>query len=298
MSTLYARLFGRFGVRFEDHEPAGFEASKVRELFAFLALHRDHALPREYLGEQLWSESSGAQSRKNLRQTLWQLQLALGSAGLHEPPILVTSSDSIQFNTDADVWLDVHAFEQASVVATRLETPRPHSEHIAALTQAVELYQGDLLEGWYQDWCLFERERLQVAYLAMLNELVSHFEQHQAYDIASSFAERILRCDAAHERAHRRLMRLYYLRGDRTAALRQYDRCRAALADELDAAPAHETDALREQIRLDRVDAVLGSGEAPSRGRAVVDAVGSLRRAVQVLADAQRVLEGELRALE
>jgi hypothetical protein len=29
------------------------------------------------------------------------------------------------------------------------------------LKDAVNLYCGDLLEGWYQDWCLFERERLQ-----------------------------------------------------------------------------------------------------------------------------------------
>ena len=34
------------------------------------------------------------------------------------------------------------------------------------------VYRGDLLEGCYQDWCLFERERLQNAYLAMLDKLM------------------------------------------------------------------------------------------------------------------------------
>jgi DNA-binding SARP family transcriptional activator len=297
VSTLYARLFGRFGVRCDDLEPTGFEASKVRELFAFLAVHREQPLSREYLGEQLWSESSSAQSRKNLRQTLWQLQVALGSVGRHGPPILVTSSDSLQLNARADVWLDVHVFETAASTVSGIAAGALADEQVNALIRAVDLYQGDLLEGWYQDWCLFERERLQIAYLAMLNKLVAHFEHHQAYDAASDFAERILRCDAAHERAHRRLMRLHYMRGDRTAALRQYDRCRAALAEELDAAPSQETELLREQIRLDRGEAVLG-GLAPLVARpSVVDAAGSLRRAVQVLSDAQKALERELQSL-
>jgi DNA-binding SARP family transcriptional activator len=208
MSTLYTRLFGRFGVRCDDREPACFAASKVRELFAFLAVHRGESLSREYLSAQLWSESSSEHSRKNLRQTLWLLQLALGSAGLHEPAIVVASGESIQFNAHADVWLDVHVFEAASA-SVAVATAGLTGEHIAALVDAVGVYQGDLLEGWYQDWCLFERERLQVVYLAMLNKLVSHFDRHPVYDTASEFAERILRCDAAHERAHRRLMRLY-----------------------------------------------------------------------------------------
>ena len=54
--------------------------------------------------------------------------------------------------------------------------------------------------------------------------------EHGQTTYASTFAEplaygaRILHCDRARERTHRRLMRLHFLAGDRTAALRQYPR--------------------------------------------------------------------------
>ena len=41
------------------------------------------------------------------------------------------------------------------------------------LKQAVAVYQGELLQGWYQDWCLCERERFRDMYLAMLDKLMA-----------------------------------------------------------------------------------------------------------------------------
>jgi two-component SAPR family response regulator len=89
----------------------------------------------------------------------------------------------------------------------------------------VALYHGDLLEDWFQDWCLYERERLQNIYLAALDKLMDYCEASRDYDAGLAYGTRILRHDLARERTHRRLMRLYYLAGDRTSALRQYDRC-------------------------------------------------------------------------
>jgi hypothetical protein len=63
----------------------------------------------------------------------------------------------------------------------------------------------------------------------------------------------ILRVDRAHEQAHRRMMRLHALRGDRTAALRQYEQCVAALAEELGVQPTRRTLTLYDRIRADRL---------------------------------------------
>src|SRR5262249_56752701 len=91
-----------------------------------------------------------------------------------------------------------------------------------ALRNAVTLYQGDLLEGCYHDWCVYERERLQSDYLSMLDKLMSWCEAHRDYEAGLQYGHRVLRYERARECTHRRLMRLYYLPGDPTPALPQY----------------------------------------------------------------------------
>jgi DNA-binding SARP family transcriptional activator len=63
-------------------------------------------------------------------------------------------------------------------------------------------------------------------------------------------------------------MRLHYLNGDRTAALRQFERCRHALRTELGIEPAAPITLLYEQIRADRLEAAqspVPSGHTPAR---------------------------------
>ena len=55
--------------------------------------------------------------------------------------------------------------------------------------------------------------------------------------------------DRLNESAYRRLMRLHFLNGDRSAALQAYETCLTLLTDELGVAPASETLALLEHIR-------------------------------------------------
>ncbi|MCA9932357.1 MAG: bacterial transcriptional activator domain-containing protein, partial [Anaerolineales bacterium] len=77
------------------------------------------------------------------------------------------------------------------------------------------------------------------------------YESQQAYDQAIVCGQQILCYDRARERTHRRLMRSYYLSGDRTGALRQYERCCTVLEDELQVQPDHRTQFLFEQIQND-----------------------------------------------
>src|SRR5687768_5548803 len=78
MSRLRITLFGKLCLRGRDDQLlAGFDARKIQELFCYLLLHRDHAFPREVLASLLWGDCPTDQSKKYLRQTLWQLQCAL-----------------------------------------------------------------------------------------------------------------------------------------------------------------------------------------------------------------------------
>jgi two-component SAPR family response regulator len=128
------------------------------------------------------------------------------------------------------LWLDVEVFERAFMLVQRQRGADSTRAHVESLQEAVQLYRGDLLEGWYQDWCLYERERLQNMYLVMLDKLMCHCEAMREFELGLFYGSQILRYDRAHERTHRQLMSLQYLSGDRTAALRQFERCVAALA--------------------------------------------------------------------
>ena len=145
------------------------------------------------------------------------------------------------------MWTDVGAFEQAYECLHKLE--ELDAVRAQTLQQAVSCYQGDLLEGWYQDWCLCERERLLNMYLIMLDRLIGYCEKHQEYDAGLDYGERILKYDPARERTHQQVMRLKCLAGDRTGAMRQYDRCVKALSRELGVPPSRRTRELFDRIR-------------------------------------------------
>lgn len=253
MPPLRLRLFGRFSANDENRSIEGLDASKAQELLCYLLLHpKAHA--REALASVLWADSSTAQSKKYLRQTLWQLQSTLESRlGPLPHRVALVQAEWVRLNPALDLWLDVAVFENAfsllqteSNVELKLSTAK-------AVQEAVELYRGDLLEGYYQDWCLYERERLQNMYLVMLERLIAHSESRSEYDRGLSYAAQALRYEHASERTHRHIMRLYYFAGDRTAALRQYDRCVAALQAEFDVKPTLRTVELFRQIQADQL---------------------------------------------
>src|SRR4051794_28608068 len=77
MSGINICLFGRFCVKRNEQVLHGLDARKVQELFTYLLLHRGRPQSREGLAGLLWGDHSTTQSRKNLRQALWQLQAAL-----------------------------------------------------------------------------------------------------------------------------------------------------------------------------------------------------------------------------
>jgi DNA-binding SARP family transcriptional activator len=239
-------------LRCGDQIVSGLEAQKTQELLCYLLLNRGRAYVREKLADVLWSNSSGAQSRKYLRQALWQLQTVLDRTNGAGNSLLVVESDWLHINPAADFWMDVYQFEQAVAMTRGRQGKELSLAEAQSLRAAVQLYRGDLLENWYQDWCLLERERLQNMYLASLDKLMDYCEAQPAYEDGIAFGEQILRSDRARERTYRRLMRLYYLAGDRTGALRQYEHCAAALNQELGVRPAGRTIALYMLIRTDQ----------------------------------------------
>lgn len=269
MAGLSIRLFGQVSVQRDDQPLAGLSA-KALELLCYLLLHRGRSHTREVLADTLWPDASDSVAKKYLRQAIWQLHSVLADGVRGEEAesgaLLTMRPGWVRINPRAGWWLDVAAFEQAYNLCRDTRGKDLSDAQAQALESAVVLYRGDLIEAWYQDWCLYERDRLQQTYLAMLEQMMGCCETRQRYATGVAYGQRILRYDPAQESAHRHLMRLYYLAGDRTSALRQYERCASALARHFSLRPSRETDALYQQIRTDYLEDPAADVTAARRG--------------------------------
>lgn len=243
MSDLRIRLFGDMEVVRDGQRLARFPTRKSRALLAFLTLHHRRFHPREMLANIFWPGSPTGSARKRLRTELWLTRKFLEPTSVGES-VLTTRNDSVGLNPASGVWVDVAELER------NLECEN--------LQNAAELYRGDLLEGFYEDWCLEARERLRARYLSVLERLMSFHQARREWPLAIEYGRRVLDHEPLCEHVHRDLMRCHFEMGNRTAALRQYHRCADLLMAELDVEPMHETSILCQQIKTFQGQQVAG----------------------------------------
>jgi DNA-binding SARP family transcriptional activator len=112
----------------------------------------------------------------------------------------------------------------------------------------VALYRNDFLDGFYDDWIINERYRLETLFSEALARLMVGQEAKGEHEAALSTALRLLDHDPLREDAHRLAMRAYCRLGQRNVALEQYRRCREVLQEELEVEPMVETTELYQAI--------------------------------------------------
>jgi len=302
MATLKIELFGRFSAERAGRPLEGLHSGKVQELFSYILINRTRVHSRESLASLLWSNSTTVVSKKLLRQAFWQLQAGLENGrGKKEAPVLLVEPDWARVNPAADFTLDVATFERAVCRVQGIPGQKMDRKPATELKEAVELYTASLLDGCYQEWCLFERERLETLILGALDKLMSYCTKHRELEAGMAYGSRILTLDRARERTHRKLMRLQWLAGDRTGALRQYESCRKTLKEELEVQPSHRTEALLKQIQSDgaaRPTAVSLGRSALSATKEDFSKTGlTLQQALAALEGLQRLAERAIHAV-
>jgi DNA-binding SARP family transcriptional activator len=298
MSTLEFRLLGKFTIQRATELVNGLDSGKAQELLSYLLVCRDRPHPREMLASLLWGDNSTEKSKKYLRQALWHLQAGLETRECQGPHLLLVEHDWVQLNLQSEVWLDVAVFEQAFHTTQGVTGKELNQTRAELLKDAVRLYKGDLLDGWYQDWCLVERERLQNMYLSMLDKLMDYCGQHHEYEAGQEYGATILRYDRASERTYRRLMHLQYRAGDRTGALRQYDRCVAALNEELGVKPERRTRSVYEKIRADELDDMTLAASADVPAATAPEILSRLKGLHLFLKAVQKRVQRDIKAVE
>lgn len=253
--TLRIFTLGTFRVQHEDTPiaDASWKTQKNKTLLELVLTARRHPLSREQIIEFLWPNLDPSSADRNLRVAISQLRQTL-TAGTESSSqsdtlresFILTTDRGYAWNTNAAYWLDANEFEllveAGSVLGERQETTLDE--------RARQLYRGDYLaEERYADWAIAERERLRELYFALLTRMAEAYAHGGHYRRAIALTREILTADRVRESVWCQLMLFYYHAGDPALALRTYDECRTALAQELDAEPLSETITLAEQIR-------------------------------------------------
>jgi DNA-binding SARP family transcriptional activator len=218
-------------------EPLDLPRRQVRALLYYLAAEV-RPVSRDRLCFLFWPDAGETTARHNLSRLLTLLHSALP-----DPAILVAHDDQIELRR-ASIWSDTRALSQFSA------DWRAHGS-LDALRRAADLYRGPFLDGFclpdspeFDLWTSQQRERWQRMALQTLAALVDALALDGDYAAAIPYAQRALAFDELAEDVQRRLIELYALAGQRSAALRQYERCVAVLERELGVDPTPETQAV------------------------------------------------------
>lgn len=243
--TLEIRVLGGFRVRVdgEDVPDDAWSRRNAAAVLKILALEPGHRLHREQMMEHLWPDADPRQAANNLYQTLHAARRALDMTAPGAGQLLLLQDQVIQFAPQVEVWADAGAFEQACSVASRT------GGDAAALLRAADLYRGPLLpDDRYEPWASDAREHLARQYLDVLDELAAVQESSADFAGAVSTLRRVIAADPLHEPAHRALMRVHALGGQRQQAIRAYQALQDVLQRELEIEPEPESQQLYRQI--------------------------------------------------
>lgn len=196
-----------------------------KRLLVFVALSNGR-VDRRYAAGSLWPEGTDERAAGNLRSALWRIKCA---------GIDVVDSDKCTLGMRAGTAVDVGVVGEW---AARLVDGTAAHGDLCLLNWRWDAL--DLLPGWYDDWVIFERERIRQRMLhaleALSRRLVDLGRCAEAVDAAISAVS----ADPLRESANRVLIEAHLAEGNLIEARRTYDRYRDSVRRELGVEPGEQ----------------------------------------------------------
>ena len=231
---LQIRLLGQFDVHL-DKKRILIPTRLGQSLLAYLALTAGTSHRREKLAGTFWPDTSDEGARRNLRQELWRIRKALSTQQNREVDYLLADEFTVTFNRKTEYWLDVAQVERSDA-------------DLESLSRNLAFYQGEFLPGFYEDWVMLERERLQSVFDTKMEKLLEQLIVTEHWTAVQEQAERWLTLGNTPEPAFRALMLASGARGDMAKVSSIFQRCVADLKDQFGVEPSAETRALYEGL--------------------------------------------------
>ncbi|MDA5092844.1 BTAD domain-containing putative transcriptional regulator [Aliiroseovarius sp. KMU-50] len=233
-------LFGKLTVTDSTGATIPLTGAKTLGLLAYLALNTEMPPTRDRLTALFWGDRFTDQARQSLRQAIAKLKRTL----LHPDGVtIMVDGDRVGLNPEL-VSIDVDRFSQ--LVAQ--DTPQADLEAIA-------LMKGPLLDGLFgqqaefEDWIVSERQRYSILAQTVLERAAKNAQKQGQNAEAQEFARRMVAIDPLRDASQAVLIRILAQRGERAAAVQQFNTYQETLQKELGVGPGGELLKLMEEIR-------------------------------------------------
>ncbi|KPJ72045.1 hypothetical protein AMJ52_07660 [candidate division TA06 bacterium DG_78] len=226
----------------EPIAPTEWQSKKARELLVLILLLSERkGATREILASFLWPELDTQKSQNNLRVTLARLNQTLKYDYIQQ------ESQSLSLDK-AKVFVDSWQFEELFKEWGYLKQQAKQHKAERKAQEAITLYKGDFLPELY-GMSIEEKQRELKGKMKQLLYWLAHRScERLEWQEAISFARRLIALDSSNESAHRIIIRGLWQQGDRTGAIRQFERLGDSLEKEFNISPSQETVELYKKI--------------------------------------------------
>jgi two-component SAPR family response regulator len=236
--TAKALGFPRVSVALHRISRKDWGSKRALELFFLLLSHPD-GLTKECIGERLFADYDEVGRDGLFHSTLYRCRQAVGKNA-------VVWEDDVYRVGDASSWsYDVAEFETLVVLAGQSD----REDHAQGLYEAaLDLYEGDYLEGCQSEWCEAPRERLRRLFLRAVLALAQIHAHRGTSEKALDLYRLAVAKDYYCEEGHRGIVDALLALGDRLAAMRHYLDLVERLQEDLPAEERAEIPELVEDI--------------------------------------------------
>jgi len=212
-SRLELHLLGDFRAAIDGRPlpPESWRQRRAASLVKLLALAPRHRLARDEVIEALWPGMPPAAGASNVRKAVHLARRTLGERAI------AVASGAVELWPAGELAIDVDEFEAASAAALE-------SGDAMALLDSIDRYPGELLpDDRFEPWSEDRRREVRERFLMLLRR--------------AGLWQRVADLEPTDEEAHRELMRAHLATGNRQAAIRQFERLREVLREELGVGP-------------------------------------------------------------
>jgi DNA-binding SARP family transcriptional activator len=219
---------------------------KSKKLLFYLLLHREEKINQDILIDALWHSASYKSGGDSLRKALQHTRQILKSTVAGKGDFILSGRGFCQISSNVSVWLDTEEFQNLVKRVKMLN--EQHGIYEDYLKKALSIYKDGFAIGWYDSWVEEMRRHYQGLYEECLTMMAELSFSKNKFKEAINWYKKLIKINFYNEEYHRKLMLAYSKVKRYREIIKDFERLKKMLKEELDTEPQQVTTALYKSL--------------------------------------------------